>query len=161
MLNLFVSHSFLPLLTLPTRITHNTANLLDMIFTNKKQNFYESGLLMSPISDHLPTCYFNLTTNKRKESKREFYFDMSNKNKAKFIESLATKEWSNITTETSPKKAFENFKNDLSKCHSSSFPLKEKKVNKQNRPIKPWFTPELIELRKKNQKLLKLYLGRL
>ena len=154
MLNLFVSHSFLPLLTLPTRITHNTANLLDMIFTNKKQNFYESGLLMSPISDHLPTCYFNLTTNKRKESKREFYFDMSNKNKAKFIESLGTKEWSNITTETSPKKAFENFKNDLSKCHSSSFPLKEKKVNKQNRPIKPWFTPELIELRKKNQKLL-------
>ena len=154
MLNLFVAHSFLPLLTLPSRITENTANLLDMIFTNKKQNFYESGLLMSTISDHLPTCYFNLTTSKRKERKKEFYHDMSTKNKAKFTDNLKSKDWSNIITENNPNLAFENFKNELNQSYLSCFPLKEKKSNIQNRPSKPWFTPELIGLRKKNEKLL-------
>ena len=59
-LNNFISNSFLPYIHLPTRITYNSATLIDNIFvfqrkTKKFQNAI-SGSLYSDISDHLP-CF--------------------------------------------------------------------------------------------------------
>ena len=46
---------FFPLITRPTRITSNTATLIDNIFTNNLlNNFSVSGLMFCDISDHLP-----------------------------------------------------------------------------------------------------------
>ena len=47
------SHSFLPFITNPTRITRNTKTLIDNIFYNKPLNDIMSGNLSSIISDHL------------------------------------------------------------------------------------------------------------
>ena len=45
---------FFPLITRPTRITSNTATLIDNIFTSNLNNFSVSGLMFCDISDHLP-----------------------------------------------------------------------------------------------------------
>ena len=63
-LNSILSHSFLPLITLPSRITENSANLLDNIFTNKAMDSYQGGLIYSSISDHLPVFYLNIVKKK-------------------------------------------------------------------------------------------------
>ena len=49
------STSFLPLINRPTRISHNSATLIDNIFSNTlhTQNSI-SGILTTDISDHLP-----------------------------------------------------------------------------------------------------------
>ena len=44
---------FFPLITRPTRITSNTATLIDNIFTNNLNNLSVSGLMFCDISDHL------------------------------------------------------------------------------------------------------------
>ena len=50
---------FFPLITRPTRITSNTATLIDNIFTNNFDHFFCSRLLFTDISDHLPIfCIF-------------------------------------------------------------------------------------------------------
>lgn len=49
-LNTLISHSFLPLITLPSRITQTSATLIDNIFSNRQTNFFESGLIYSSIS---------------------------------------------------------------------------------------------------------------
>ena len=48
------SRMFFPLITRPTRITSNTATLIDNIFTNNLNNLSVSGLMFCDISDHLP-----------------------------------------------------------------------------------------------------------
>ena len=52
-LDTMLSHSFLPFITTPTRITRNTKTLIDNIFYNKPLNDIMSGNLSSIISDHL------------------------------------------------------------------------------------------------------------
>ena len=53
-LDIMYSNMFSPLITRPTRITSNTATLIDNIFTNHHDNLAFSGLLFTDISDHLP-----------------------------------------------------------------------------------------------------------
>ena len=56
-LNNYLEHNFIPCITLPTRITHHSATLIDHIFIKcpKKllQNKCSSGNLITDISDHL------------------------------------------------------------------------------------------------------------
>ena len=61
-LNNFFANNFIPCITLPTRITHHSATLIDHIFikTPKKllQNKCSSGNLIVDIADHLPNFTF-------------------------------------------------------------------------------------------------------
>ena len=52
-LDTMLSHSFLPFITTPTRITRNTKTLIDNIFYNKPLNDIMSANLSSIISEHL------------------------------------------------------------------------------------------------------------
>ena len=52
-LNQMASYSLLPVISRPTRITEQTSSLIDNIFIKHPTNF-ESGLIISTISDHLP-----------------------------------------------------------------------------------------------------------
>ena len=52
-LGAMLSHSFLPFITTPTRITRNTKTLIENIFYNKPLNDIMSGNLSSIICDHL------------------------------------------------------------------------------------------------------------
>ena len=48
----FISSSFIPNNTLPTRICDTTRTLIDNIYTNSVHINYISGILFGPISDH-------------------------------------------------------------------------------------------------------------
>ena len=58
-LDIIYSNMFFPLITRLTRITSNTATLIDNIFTNNTDNQFYSGLLFTDISDHLPMFSVN------------------------------------------------------------------------------------------------------
>lgn len=53
-LNNLMSHTFLPTIHQPTRITTTSSTLLDNIFTNNMKYKLKSAILYSDISDHLP-----------------------------------------------------------------------------------------------------------
>ena len=53
LLNSLTSQSLIPIITKPSRITNQTATLIDNIFI-KKPNGFVSGILISDIPDHLP-----------------------------------------------------------------------------------------------------------
>ena len=52
------SHSFLPLISQPTRITSHTATLIDNIFTNHLPYAAIKGIFFTDVSDHLPIFTF-------------------------------------------------------------------------------------------------------
>ena len=53
LLNSLTSQSLIPIITKPSRITNQTATLIDNILINQPNGFV-SGILISDISDHLP-----------------------------------------------------------------------------------------------------------
>ena len=54
----FTSAGYYPLISLPTRLTDNTATLIDNIWTNKVETKIGSGLVTVRVSDHLPIFAF-------------------------------------------------------------------------------------------------------
>ena len=59
--DMFYSYSFMPLINRPTRISTNSATIIDNIFTNNHSDIANSwqGILITDISDHLPIFYIN------------------------------------------------------------------------------------------------------
>ena len=53
-LNIMISHGLLPSITKASRVTNETASLIDNIFTNVDTSHCKSALLYSDISDHYP-----------------------------------------------------------------------------------------------------------
>ena len=155
LLNTLISHGFLPMITLPSRITERSATLIDNIFTNKIQSFYDSGLLHSSISDHLPAFYLQTSFITNKSNDKTIYHDMSAQNINSFKEKLSNENWTLITQINQPTQAFDSFSKILDNHFMESFPLKEKRKNKRHNPIKPWMTDDILNLRKKHRKLLK------
>ena len=65
------SHSFLPCINRPTRITETTATLIDNIFTNNIHDLSiksKNGILYTDISDHLPVFHLSHTVTPNKIS---------------------------------------------------------------------------------------------
>ena len=54
-LNTLISHYLLPHILQPTRVTDNSATVIDNIFSNNTEHAL-SGSILSRISDHFPQC---------------------------------------------------------------------------------------------------------
>ena len=156
-LNTLLSHSQLPLITLPTRISETSATLLDHIYSNSNPDLKECGIIYSSLSDHLPV--FSLTKCPHKtdipESQPILIRNTSFENKAKFREKLQLNDWTSIMINEDPVTAFSEFSSTLKNIYEDSFPLIESKPNKTKIPINPWFTSALLVSRKNKEKLFK------
>ena len=92
--DLFVSNSFKPKVTVPTRLTDTTCTLIDNIFSSLTSSVPDiSGVLVSNISDHLPcfTCFKNSVPHEtnikyiykccyRQDALNKYYCDLESQN---------------------------------------------------------------------------------
>jgi vacuolar-type H+-ATPase subunit F/Vma7 len=56
--NICISHGLIPVITRPTRITHNSATLIDNIYIKLQQTHLASGIITTHLSDHLTIFAF-------------------------------------------------------------------------------------------------------
>lgn len=97
-INLMYSIGLYPSITRPTRITINSATLIDNIFTNVIDYKVESGLIINDVSDHLPVfANMHIYTRTRKDNK---IFTITRhrtpKNINKFKEDLMKQDWGKV-----------------------------------------------------------------
>ena len=154
-LNSLISHSFLPLITLPSRITQNSANLLDNIFTNKSSDHYQSGLIYSSLSDHLPVFYLNVIKKKEQPISKIKKRNMSKNNIELFKQKLSSNDWSPIQNDYQPESAFKKFSTEIEKKFETCFPFKNVNQNKKRTPVNNWMTRDLLNLRNTKDKLFR------
>ena len=154
-LNSLISHSFLPLITLPSRITENSANLLDNIFTNKSSDFYQSGLFYSSISDHLPVFYLNVMKKKEQPLNKIKKRNMSKNNIELFKQKLSNNDWLQIENDFQPESAFKKFSTEIQNNFETCFPFVNVKQNKKRTPVNNWMTRDLLNLRNTKDKLFR------
>ena len=95
-LEIFLSNSFFPLISKPTRVTNNSATLIDNIFSNVIPH-PDSYIILSDISDHYPIfTQFTLSNSVHGGRPRPLRRRASPENIARLGASLEHADWSSV-----------------------------------------------------------------
>ena len=151
-LDLIYSYNGFHLISKPTRITSNTATLIDHILTNNFQyhSKHFQGILCSSISDHY--AIFHLTDNCKSGLPEKMIKRVFNQaNIQKFTERMKYIVWGDTLLEQDTQKAYSTFHDTLCQIYNRCFPVR--KINKKYHFSKPWLTPALKQSIKIKNKL--------
>ena len=157
-LDTMFSHSFLPYVTTPTRITRNTKTLIDNIYYNKPLNNIISGNLSSIISDHLIQFLIEPLDFSEKSSKminRQRCY--KNFDKLKFKADLVKVNWDGFCLTSNPNDTLAHFLKIVNKLLDKHAPYKAIKYSKIRYKTKPRITPGLANSIRNKHKLYKSF----
>ncbi len=149
-----VSHGFLPVITIPTRLTISSATLIDHIYVNRPSLVDKPGVILTDIADHFGT--FLLLTkqkNKTKISKNKEVRIFSQTNINNFREILHNTNFDVIYTTNCPNESFDKFIALYSSAYERAFPLKHIKPNRKYIKREPWVNDELLRSANEKSKL--------
>ena len=146
-----LSYGFLPTITLPTRISENSATLIDNIFINfhNSQINYVSGTLILDISDHFPSffsCKLTLEINKTKKyiHRRTYGKDALNKLCTE-LESIDIYNLLDHNSHADPNGNYGIFENTLISLYNKYLPVKKQKYHKYRHKNSFWITTGLMK----------------
>ena len=152
-INSLISKSFIPVITMPTRIKHQSATLIDHIWRNKMCNNFKSGILISSLSDHFPVFYIEETKQKNINEPEISTRKINNTTISSFCNLLKSTSWQNVITEETPKTAFDNFFEKINAAVDTSFPTIKVKPKPKRFRHSPWMSAGLFVSHKKKEKL--------
>lgn len=140
--DIMVTHSLLPSIHKPTRITNDTATLIDNIFSNDCFSNIQSisGILCSDITDHFPIFKFCDLKRNKQTATEVTYRDINPKNKEKFASLMSNIDWSPVITCNNAQSAYTIFHDSIKTAYDESFPKKKAKYKIKD---EPWITKGL------------------
>ncbi|XP_071959489.1 uncharacterized protein [Antedon mediterranea] len=153
------SHSFIPIINKPTRVTANTASIINNILTNSQQyHQIESGIIYTDISDHYPIFCINksVKTPTKHVHKYKLQRSYSRRNQELFRTELERQDWENVISSCYANESYVNFHNTLNRLIDKCFPLKNIHV-RANINKSPWITEGIAISIRKKEKLYSLY----
>ena len=158
LLTLFTASGLYPLITKPTRITKDTATLIDNIFTNAIDKRTVNGILINDITDHFPIfslCDYGVI--KKHTDMHKCVRDHTTDNLKYFVQDLGRENWGDITSATNVNKAYDTFLSAFIKKYEKHCPLR--KINKIHvNKEKPWITVGIKNACHKKNYLYKQFL---
>ena len=156
------SNNLFPLITKPSRITIETATLIDNIFTNSLESQITAGLLINDISDHLPVFAFFQHQYKKDLRQITPTHGQTRVRTPDAINALKTdlytQIWTGVYAANEPNEAYEAFLTTFTKLYDKHFPLKKLIHKNKQKQEKPWITKGIQNACKKKNLLYKLYL---
>jgi hypothetical protein len=165
-LDLFLNFDFLPIISIPTRITKTTSTLLDHIFFRQSTKGRKitndqliAGCLMSGISDHLPIFIVLPLHNAPSiiSKNRPLVHLMSESNKKKFRDSLQDSTSSlSFTGDNSINDLYDNLIDLINSAYNNSFPLIQ--VSRKRSKDKCWVNQAIIKSCNKKSQLYKKWI---
>ena len=153
-LELNINSSLFPCITKPTRITHQTATLIDNIFgsLDLHQNC-TSSIVVDDISDHLPClCVFKNIHSTRKESKQTFTRRLNDKKLELVSNALNGIDWTVLLNNKNCEEQYSTFHKQVLQCLDEHAPLRptNSKVKKCH---EPWLTNGVLKCIRKQKEL--------
>ena len=156
-----ISSSFVPKITLPTRICDTRSSLIDNIYTNTIDKDHTSGILIRPISDH--QMYFSIMNENVITSKAtQKYIKIevcSQENMNQFKNEIAKSEICsklNQDLNTDPNYNYNILSKELQSAKNLHIPQKIKKFNKRKHKKEKWMNNDLlVQIVEKNKKYVK------
>ena len=142
------ANGFLELISIPTRISHTSATLIDHLYTNDIKNKFESSVIISDISDHFPICH--IIHNKEKVSNPTFVKTQNfNAEKvAAFKEQLSRVDWNSVLTQEDTQLAYDSFYGIFNRLYTHHFPIKNIRFDKNIHSVEPFMSRSILKSRK-------------
>ena len=139
-LDIIYSHSLLPNITKPTRVTKNSATLIDNIFSNNlmSSNNILTGILYSDISDHYPVFHIDYCSGGQHHKQVIRRRDYSQSNIMNFASALSCHNWDHVMEINDPQSSYSMFMKDYIDIYNSNFPMKQIKIGYKTR--KTWLS---------------------
>lgn len=160
LLNVFLNNAIIPTITKPTRITHQSATLIDNIYTKIKSNTFYSAVLMTDISDHQPICLFTEKAVKNKKKSLTFFARKLNCNAVdKITNALEHCDW-NILDSKTTEEAFIFFTDKVKTLIDRYAPSKLIQIPSKQVIQNPWITKGLLISSQTLDKLYKLKINK-
>ena len=154
--------NMLPVITKPTRITDTSATLIDnILISGKLQQAYHSGIIISDMSDHLPTVIKLL--NAKQDMKKQqtlTYRKITDENIKLINEELQGYNWEEILKKRGTDDSFNILHETLRMSMDKHMPLKTRKLTKKDINKEPWITKGVENCIKKQKQLYKKSIGK-
>ena len=152
----------LPTITRPSRITSHSATLIDIIYVSKQlHQSFESAILMSDISDHLPILAMLKQTKLLHKDPLSFKSRCLNETKLKVVNCcLMEKDWIGLLTGTTSSMKFGQFSNMVNAVLDDIALEKVVKISPKCHYMEPWMTKGLEEASRTKHQLYKASLKR-
>lgn len=151
-LDMMYSFGLYPLINKPTRVTADTATLIDNIYTNMLVKSRNAIIVCDSISDHMPvfTMINSSHGNISKGDAVKYFRDNSRPNMEKFQAALSTQEWDSVCADDDANTAYTRFITQVTDHYNTCCPMKKATNNKTT--TKPWITRGLqLACRKKRR----------
>ena len=142
-LDIMLSASFLPLITKPTRVTNQTATLIDNIFCNVVP-LPESGIILSDISDHYPIFSRSSYNSNKKIISSQSFRKVTTNNLARLNESLEDADWTEVYNTHDTNTAYNIFMTSFMSQLDRHIPIVNKRTNYKKKPRLPWITKSIL-----------------
>ena len=149
--DLLSSYGLFPMILLPTRVTKDSATIIDNIFTNNVNNAVISGNIKTDFSDHYSQF---ITVNNQKidlKSTTMYKRDYSNFSENSFRDDVSIQNFNNQLNDVNEQ--FSDFYFKLEGCVERHAPLKKLTLKEIKLKQKPWITSDLCKMIKIKNKL--------
>ena len=150
-----LDHCLIPTITKPTRVTKNSATLIDNIIIGKRyQSEYDPCIIVDDISDHFPLLLKTSNTLTNIKQPKEVTTRSINQERCYEINQiLSSQDWTMLLKDKNTDDAFNAFHNILQSTLDTVCPVHTMKLSKNKIRREPWLTNGLHKCIKK-QKLL-------
>lgn len=155
--DLMLSSSFFPLINRPTRVTEESATIIDNIFTNSPAlDSHKSGILPTDVSDHFSIftiiCgHNNISIDNIPIITRQ----INNGNLSQMKNELQNMNWIHVLDCKDTEMAYSTFSNTFQEVYDKNIPVKIIKHSKRFLK-KPWITEALIKSIDEKNRLYKV-----
>ncbi len=154
-------NNFLPTIVMPTRITQNTATLIDHIYYYeglKRQDGTRimSGNFIHDLSDHLPNYTILINDINKQTTTRPWVRIYSKTNKQTFYNKLQLANWHSVYELNDVHDAYNQFNDIITKAFNESFITKQ--LSRKRAKDKKWITSALKNSSKTKNSLYKKWL---
>ena len=140
----FMSASFLPLITKPTRVAEQSATLIDNIFSNIIP-LPESGIILSDITDHYPIFTTSslkpIEKNKNPHLKKRKF---TPENIRRLQQSLRESDWSLVYNTQDVNSSYDNFISIINTNLDIHIPIRDIQNNYKKKPRLPWISHSIL-----------------
>ena len=139
-----ISKSFIPLITLPTRIKNQSATLIDHIFTNNVCQQYHAGIIINSFSDHFSVFYIDNVKQPVSQLPDKVTRKIIPNTIPAFCKLLQSTKWTSVIGQQNPKIAFDNFFEKINSARDIVFPEVRIKQRLNKFHHSPWMSKGLI-----------------
>ena len=161
-LDIMTNHRMLPRIVKPTRIKHQSATLIDHIFTRENQSTLDSGILdielagNSGFTDHKPTFTFlKMKTPKKDQTSHINISYFTKEGHQKRRGGILSHDWGEILSVTDPNVIYDNITSVYSHHYHKNLSIKTVKRNSNRHRREPWMTDDILADIRRRDRLAK------